>query len=153
MPGSCTKVRVGQDRHGFDGEIKVGRGAGEAIAVEAFGSDACDGDGLGVDPECAADDGWVASVIVLPGVVAHDGDEWCADNIVRVCEETSDARLQAEGAEVVAGDEFAGDGAGASWVLSGRAMMVPKPDCMAANSSNSGAFFCSCCQVSVANKA
>ena len=103
---------AGQDRHGFDREIKVGRGAGEAITEEVLGDDACDGDRLCVDPECAANDGWVAGVVVLSGVVAHNGDEWCADNIVRVCEETSDARLQAEGAEVVTGDEFAGDGAG-----------------------------------------
>src|SRR5260370_5875889 len=102
-----------QHRDGCNGEIKVGWGAGQAIAVEACGRDACDGDGLGVDPECAADDGGVAAVVVLPHVVTHDGDERCAFNGVRVREETSDLRLKAEGAEVVAGDEFATDGAGA----------------------------------------
>ena len=111
--GFMYESTAGQDRHGFDREIKVGRGAGEAITEEVLGDDACDGDRLCVDPECAANDGWVAGVVVLSGVVAHNGDEWCADNIVRVCEETSDARLQAEGAEVVTGDEFAPDGASA----------------------------------------
>lgn len=85
---------------------------GEPIAVKTLGSDACDRDGVGVDPECAADDRWVATIIVLPGVVAHDRDDWRASNVVRVCEETSDAWLQAQGAEVVAGDEFADDGMG-----------------------------------------
>ena len=93
LAGLVHESRVGQDRHGFDGEIKVGRGAGEAIAVEALGSDACDGDGLGVDPECAADDEWVAAVVVLPHVIAHDGDERCAFNVVRVREEASDLRV------------------------------------------------------------
>ena len=107
LAGLVHESRAGQNRRGFDGEIKVGRGAGEAVAVEAFGSDTCDGDGPGVDPECAADDGWVAGVVALPHVIAHDGDERCALDVVRVGEETSALRLKAEGAEVVAGDEFA----------------------------------------------
>ncbi len=108
MCGTC------QNRHGFDGEIKVGRGAGQAVAIEAFGSDPCDGDSLGVDPEVASDDGGVTAVIVMPHVIAHDGDERCAFNVVRVREQSSHLRLKAEGVEVVAGDEFAAHGAGLS---------------------------------------
>ena len=82
-------------------------GAGKAIAVEALGRDADDGDGLGVDPEGAADDGGVGGVILLPGVVAHDGGDGRALLVVAVGEEAAGGRREAEGAEVVAGDELA----------------------------------------------
>src|SRR5262249_11854280 len=62
------KLCIGQRHSGCDGQIVFGRGAGEAIAVEASRCDADDGDGFGVDPEGAADDGGVAVVGVLPCV-------------------------------------------------------------------------------------
>ncbi len=62
--GSVHIAHIRYHGHGFDGQIEIGRRAGEAIAIEALGSDAQDGDGLGIDPECAADDGRFAAIIV-----------------------------------------------------------------------------------------
>lgn len=93
--------------HGLDGEVVVGRGIGEAVAVEALGNDADDGDGFGVHPEGAAYDRRVGRVIVLPGFIADNGDHGGAGVVVGVGEEAAGWRLKAEGAEVVSGDEFA----------------------------------------------
>ena len=75
---------IRQHGHGFDGQIEIRRRAGEAIAIEALGSDADDGHGLGIDPECAADDGRFAGIIVLPGGVADDRGHGGARDVIRV---------------------------------------------------------------------
>ena len=103
---------VGNRVHALNGEVELGRSGGDAVAEEAGRRDADDGDRLGVDPEGATDDGRVGVEVVLPGVVAHDGDHGSALDVVGVEKETAGGRLKAEGAKVVAGDELAHDGAG-----------------------------------------
>ena len=102
---------VGERGHGFDGQVELGRGGREAIAIEAFGGNASDGNGLGVDKESAADNRAIASVGTLPSFVAHDRHNGSAFAIVLIGKEAADVRAQTESAKVIAGDEFAHDGA------------------------------------------
>ena len=90
--GVVDVVDVHERGHGLDGQVVVGRSAGEAVAVEAFGRDAGDDDGFGIHPEGAADDGGVAGVVVLPVFVADDGDHGRAGNVVGVGDEAAGSR-------------------------------------------------------------
>ena len=81
-----------------------------------MGSDADDGDGLGIDPECPADDGRFAGIIVLPGGVADDRSHGGARDVIRIVKQAARLGLKTEGAEIIAGDEFAHDGARASGI-------------------------------------
>ena len=83
LDAAVVDVRhVGQSGHGLDGEIKVGGSAGEAVPVEAFGSDSGKDNGLGVYPERGADDGGITVIAVLPEVVTHHGDGSRAGDII-----------------------------------------------------------------------
>ena len=62
--------------------------------------------GFGVDPEGTADDGRIEVVEVLPGLIAHHGGDGSAFAVVGVVHQAAGGGLQAEHAEVVAGDEL-----------------------------------------------
>ena len=93
-----------------EGEVVVRRRAGRGGRRRSPSGDADDGDRLGVDPEGAADNGGIAVIGVLPGVIAHDGGHGSALDVVGIGEQAPRGGLKAEGAEVVAGDEFSLDG-------------------------------------------
>ena len=63
----------------------------------------------------------IAGVVALPGLIADDGGHGCAGLVVCIREEASGRGFQAEGAEVVAGNEFAHHGTrfGFSFIASG----------------------------------
>ena len=103
---------IGKGGHGLNGEKKIGRIANETIAVEALGCDASDGDGLGVDPEVAADDGRIGGVRVPPRLIADDSDDGSTFGVVFAREEAACPRAKTESSKIVAGNEFAHDGAG-----------------------------------------
>ena len=73
---------VRQYRHRFNGQIEIGRSAGEPVSVEALRRDAGNGHRLGIHKECAADDRAIASIAPRPRLVAHDGGDGCALHIV-----------------------------------------------------------------------
>jgi hypothetical protein len=109
--GAVDVSDVHEGGHGLHGEVVVGWRAGEAVAIETLRRNSGDDDGLGVDPECGTDDGRIAGVVVLPVFVADDGDRGGAGDVVGIGDKAAGSRSEAEGAEVVAGDELTHDGA------------------------------------------
>jgi len=103
---------ISNRRHRLDRQVEFRWRSSESIAIEALRSDACDGDGLSVDEKGAADDRGITRVGSLPSFVAHDGHGRRAFAIVLVREEPPCVRVKTEGAEIVAGDELAHNGAG-----------------------------------------
>jgi hypothetical protein len=91
----------------LDGKVKIRGTILQPVSKETFGSDAGDCNRLGVQEKCAADHGAVAGIIVLPLLVAHDGDGWRSLHIVSIGEEAAGAGRQTERSEIIAGDKLA----------------------------------------------
>src|SRR6185312_3980272 len=87
-------------------QIKIGRVAGETVTIKAPRRDADNGHGFRVHPESAAYNRSTAEIIALPRCIAYYCDRGRACKVIGIKEEAPGLRLQAEGAEVVAGHEL-----------------------------------------------
>ena len=94
-------------RHRFDGQIEIRRSAHQAVAEETLRSNPDDRDRSRVHPEGAAYDGSIASIVALPGLIAHHCGDGRALDVIRIHQQAACTREQTEGLEVIAGDELA----------------------------------------------
>lgn len=100
--------------HRLKRQVIFGRLPRKAVAVKALRRDTNDGDGFGVDPKSAANNGGVGGEILLPGLVTHDGADGRALLVIRINEEAARGGHEAEHAEVVTGDKGTHNGLGDS---------------------------------------
>ena len=95
------------ERFLLQGQPELGRIAAQRFTEEARRCNAGDGERMPLDDEGRSHDRRIGVVLLLPGAITQHGYRWRGGLIVTGSDGAAGEGANAEGREVVAGDEFA----------------------------------------------